>query len=617
MISSLRIKLFLGMTGIIVLFVVLSYLLNTFYLGQYYMAQKKETLTQSYNMLNTHYRGSLDDITIDIEKLERLSGINVTLSSANFQVKYSTQARPPLPIISTEDSQPVFAPLQDPYDPRPGQPPAGQNTAQRPPRGNGQPPRPADAQNQLQPGQNPFPVRPPNGNGQPPRPANAQNQPPPRLNPEPVNQAVINKQNQTPVKQNTTPSVPITVYVQQTGASTAQNQSDKRQTDQDPITNNMRLIRADSLQLKNTPIVFETTSDPRLKNNFLNLIARLNNGDYLLLSTSISAIEESAAIANRFSLFTGLLTIILGGVIVYLFARRTTSPILELKAIAQRMALLDFSKKYEGRSNDEISELGSSINVLSDQLDHSISALRQANEKLQQDIEQKRQIDEMRKEFVSSVSHELKTPISLIQGYAEGLKTDVITDEENKNYYCDVIIDEAAKMDKTVRQLLDLTQIESGHMQLERTNFDISAFLDHVLEKYTPVLSEKKAALIMEKDESVIVNADPVRTEQVLVNYITNAIDHIDQAGTIRIKIATDNRHARISVYNSGPRIPDDSLDMIWTSFYKVDKARTRAYGGTGLGLSIVKAIQELQGNVYGAMNLKDGVEFWFELDKA
>ncbi|WP_232294201.1 sensor histidine kinase [Syntrophaceticus schinkii] len=215
--------------------------------------------------------------------------------------------------------------------------------------------------------------------------------------------------------------------------------------------------------------------DTRLETKFLVLASRLENNEVLVLSTPLAAIGESTAIANKFFLFTGLITIVIGGVAVFLFARSFTKPILQLNDIAQRMSKLDFSKKYAVQSDDEVGQLGKSINSLSDQLDKAIFSLTEANKKLKADIEQERRIDKMRKEFINNVSHELKTPIALIQGYAEGLKLNINEDEENKNYYCDVIMDEASKMNRLVKELLDLSQIESGSFKLDKTAFNLSS----------------------------------------------------------------------------------------------------------------------------------------------
>lgn len=350
---------------------------------------------------------------------------------------------------------------------------------------------------------------------------------------------------------------------------------------------------------------------------YLNFTAKLRNGDYLWLGMPLAEIQQGVAISNQFFLLTGLLTILIGGIIVSFYSKRFTRPILELNAIAQNMAKLDFTKMYPVRSQDEIGELGHSINSLSEQLGRSIRELQQANRRLEEDNERQKKIDEIRKEFISNVSHELKTPIALIQGYSEGLKLNVIENEADKNFYCNVIMDEAAKMNKLVRELLDLSEIDSGFLRLDMETFDLAQLTERVLEKYHLLLKEREIHLVFEADHPAWVRADISRIEQVLANYIDNALGHIEAEKLLRVGVQVRDGKVRCTVFNSGQPIPEEVTEKIWMSFYKVDKARTRAYGGTGLGLSIVRAIMERHQGGFGVRNLEGGVEFWFELEQA
>lgn len=479
--KSVRLRLFTGIGLVIAFFVGMAWILNTFYLQDYYRYQKTSFLMRTAWGIDRAYKGAPTDLSHELEGLERNSGLSIIILDGSYNLKY--YSRTVLDMISKKDEVLV---------------------------------------------------------------------------------ALLNNKN----------------------------------------------------ELQNRGNLTVVTKDPVLQTNFLNLIYKLDNQDILILSTPLLAIEENALIANRFFLYTGLLTLLIGAAAAFLLARQFTRPILDLKNIAQNMARLDFSKKYEQDSQDEFSELGHSINSLSDQLSISIAELQEANKKLQADIERERKIDKMRKEFVSSVSHELKTPIALIQGYAEGLKLNVMEDSEDKEYYCDVIIDEANKMNKLVKELLDLSQIESGYFTLEKIPYDYSAHVDDVLTKLEPMVKEKSLEVQVKKKPGIWVNADLIRSEQVLVNYLSNALNHVDSKGIIKIRIEERNGKVRTTVFNSGQPIPEEAQDKVFTSFYKVDKARTRSYGGTGLGLSVVRAIQELDGNEYGIRNLADGVEFWFELDK-
>ncbi len=365
--------------------------------------------------------------------------------------------------------------------------------------------------------------------------------------------------------------------------------------------------------------VLEMQSDPDIKIDFMVIDRRLNNGDTLHMRQTVAPISESAAVASHFMVFTGLLSILAGCIWAFFFAKRFTLPIQNLNRLAQRMALLDFSQKASIERNDEIGALGQSINHLSDQLDTAISELNQKNRQLLADVEKERQLDKMRKDFISSVSHELKTPLSLILGYAEGLKENVAQDQQSKDYYCSIIMDEAGKMDRLVHDLLNLSQIESGGFQLNRETFNLEVLLGELAQKYQPILTDKGVVLDLQCSTDLFVSGDRLRIEQILSNYLNNAIEHATGEKKISLSVAAaeDPEHVRVTVFNSGFPIPQDSLEKIWTSFYKVDKSRTRARGGQGLGLSIVRAIQELHDNRYGVDNLESGVRFWFDIDKA
>ncbi|MDR3563649.1 MAG: HAMP domain-containing sensor histidine kinase [Negativicutes bacterium] len=363
--------------------------------------------------------------------------------------------------------------------------------------------------------------------------------------------------------------------------------------------------------------ILEMQHDDNIKIDFMTLERKLKNGDSLIIRQPLAQVSESAAVAAQFMVFTGILSILAGSFWAFFFAKKFTTPILELSRLAQNMSRLDFSQRRTITANDEIGQLGASINHLSDHLDAAISELNQKNRQLLADVENERKLDKMRKDFVSSVSHELKTPLSLILGYAEGLKENVAQDDESKNYYCSIIMDEAEKMDKLVKDLLNLAQIESGFYQLTRIDFDLSAMLADIALKYQTVLAEKDITLTLDIKESNFVNGDVLRIDQILFNLLNNAIAHAEFAKNIKITVTDIDERIRVYVYNSGRPIPQDSLEKIWTSFYKADEARTRDGGGYGLGLSIVRAIQELHGNSFGVENLQDGVSFWFDLDKA
>jgi two-component system sensor histidine kinase VanS len=480
--TSIRAKLFIGLTVVILFFVAFSIFLNNNYLESYYLHQKMDLLDSTAKLIDEQYSGAPEDILLALEGAESTVSVNVLILDSRLQVKYLSL-----------------------------------------PRRN------------------------------------------PALRSDPSLDTIIERYDE--------------------------------------------LVRYGSFNL--------ITRDLRLNADFLNLVYLLNNRDILILSTPLAAIQANAAVANRFFLYTGLATLVLGSLAAFLFARRFTRPILEMNRIAQNMSKLDFSQKVEVKSQDELGELGQSLNSLSEQLSRSIAELQAANALLQEEVERERKIDEMRKEFISSVSHELKTPLSRGQGYADGLRLNVAEDEASKNFYCEVIMDEAVKMDKLVRELLELSQMEAGGFKLEKEVFNLAELLELVLAKYEPRLAEMGIKPQLEYAPFIEVYADMTRTEQVLVNYLNNALNHIDENKQLRIGVVSTGDKYRLTVFNSGAHIPKEALPKLFTSFYKVDKARTRSYGGTGLGLAVVRAIQELDRNRYGVENQPGGVQFWFELDPA
>ena len=356
--------------------------------------------------------------------------------------------------------------------------------------------------------------------------------------------------------------------------------------------------------------------DIRTKTNFLEIVWNDEDSDmYVLIRTSVESLQANVVIANKFLAYAGVLVAVIVSVGVFFATKSFIRPMEELSDIAKRMSNLDFNAKYKVQSNDEIGQLGHSINMLSEKLEDTISDLKSANNQLQTDIEQKVQIDEMRKDFLSNVTHELKTPIALIQGYAEGLKDNISEDAESREFYCDVIIDEASKMNKMVKKLLTLNQIEFGNQMVELERFDVAALIRSVLESSEILMKQKEIRVQLEASEKVDVWADEYMIEEVVTNYLTNAIHHAKNEKVIDIRVVEEGKKVRVSFFNTGDPIPQEDIDKIWIKFYKVDKARTREYGGSGIGLSIVKAIMESHNKPFGVTNHSNGVEFWFELD--
>lgn len=356
--------------------------------------------------------------------------------------------------------------------------------------------------------------------------------------------------------------------------------------------------------------------DQRIGSEYVELFGRLDSGDFVYMRTNFQSMTENVDIFNRFIGYValGIVAVTMG--MMLFFSNNFTKPILQISDIANRMANLDFDVRYPVKNrSDEIGVLGESINSLSDNLQKTIGELKSANNELEKDIQNKIHIDEMRQEFLSNVSHELKTPIALIQGYAEGLQDNIQEDVESRKFYCEVIIDEANKMNKMVKKLLTLNQIEFGKNQIEFQRFDIMQLLEGVVHSATLLAEGKNAKIQLVPSDSIYVWADEYMIEEVVTNFVSNAINHVAEDSTISVSVVQNEGVARISVFNEGEQIAEEEMDKIWVKFYKIDKARTREYGGSGIGLSIVKAIMDSHNQLCGVKNRENGVEFWFELD--
>lgn len=393
-------------------------------------------------------------------------------------------------------------------------------------------------------------------------------------------------------------------------------------------TNNIDKLQLQFLEVilgirqNETEIIRQTNSytlerqiDARMESEYLVLWGTLEDGNLVLMRVALESIQESVAISNQLLAIIGIFAVIVSLVLVYIVTRKITDPIVELTNISRKMSELDFDAKYKVTGNNEIEQLGSHINQLSETLEQTISELKSANNELQIDIEKKEQIDEMRKDFLSNVSHELKTPLALISGYAEGLKECVQEDPESRDFYCEVIMDEADKMNQMVKKLLTLNQLEFGNDVVAMERFDITELIRGVLGSASILLQQNEIELSFKEQEHLYVWADEFKVEEVVTNFLSNAIHHCEFEKRIVVYYTKKADCVRIHVFNTGKPIPEEDIGNVWIKFYKVDKARTREYGGSGIGLSIVKAIMDSFHRECGVVNHEDGVEFWFELD--
>lgn len=355
-------------------------------------------------------------------------------------------------------------------------------------------------------------------------------------------------------------------------------------------------------------------------NKFIIMSANLSNGYEMFVKIPVTAIQESVKISNKALVLLGCVLIVISACIASIVSKKFTEPILQLNRITKKMANLDFSEKYSSKNgSEEINDLGQNINEMSEKLERTIGQLRRNNDELEKDVEEKLKIDEMRKQFISDVSHELKTPIGLIQGYAEGLIENVNNDEESRKFYAGVINDEAKKMDMMVKKLLELMKLEYKEHKFKNTQFNLTELIKEELRRETINIKEKNIEIEFDDKREQVIFGDQEYIEQVVNNYLTNAIKHCEKIDnekkiSISYELRKDGK-LRMTVFNTGRKIPEDYINKIWGRFYKIDSSRNREEGGTGIGLALVKAIMNNYGNEYGVKNLENGVEFYADFN--
>ena len=365
---------------------------------------------------------------------------------------------------------------------------------------------------------------------------------------------------------------------------------------------------------ENNKYIINTSFISALESEAIELLSVLDNGYSVQLLTGVAPMKTGIKIFNNFILTLGLLCCLIILVCALWISRSLTRPLKELSSIANDMSSLNFEKKYTGSSNDEVGILGESMNKMSNKLEETITDLKNANINLAQDINRYEALMNSKNEFLSNVSHELKTPVSIIEAYAEGLE-EMDLDEATRNNYCEVIIDESKKLNLLFRKLQSLMNLTSGAEQLDIERYDINAQISDTLKQKELLFSQNNLRVEFDFDEPLYVWADSCLVEEVLLNYLTNAMKYATGERLVKISTEKKDGNCRVSVFNTGNHISDTDAKEIWNSFYMIDKSRKRESDSQGLGLSIVDAIMKAHKKPCGMENTEGGVTFWFELD--
>lgn len=358
-----------------------------------------------------------------------------------------------------------------------------------------------------------------------------------------------------------------------------------------------------------------TVRDTQTDINNLVLTKKVEGTDLVIFAvTSLQSVDEVIGNLNQYYIILFVFTMIIVILIAIIFSKTLSKPLVKMSTIANQIANQNFSEKYIVKSKDELGQMGEALNKISTNLEQKITELVHANEKLAQDYELQLKLKEKEKEFVANVSHELKTPLTVINGYIKGIKNGVY--EQNDLKYCDVILDEVDRMTEMVQEMLDISRLESPIYQLTESTFDLWHTFLKVYDKFKAMADEKGLQVLFEIDEEAYVNGDIKRIEQVITNLFVNAVKYTPKHNRINIKIVyleSFNKYM-FKIENENIFIPNDEIEQIWDPFYRVEKSRNKEFGGSGLGLAIVKQILERHHSSFGVNNTENGVEFYFDL---
>lgn len=368
------------------------------------------------------------------------------------------------------------------------------------------------------------------------------------------------------------------------------------------------------LELSNKEYYIINDVNNRFDNN-ITILSNIEGNNYIIVQTPIKFIKDLSDMAIKYSLYISIFTLLIGAILIYFIAEKATKPIRKLQIIADKISNLDFKDRCDVLTDDEIGLLSKSINNMSEKLQDFVSQLMVANEKLKDDLIRQEKTDKMRKQFIANVSHDFKTPLTLIMSYSEALLDMNNIDEKTKKDYLNIIISEGNKMSIFVQELLKLSQLESGMIELTKSNFSINEIINDTIQK-NKIITESKS-LSIEKNimDNFIVYADYYRIEQVFQNLFENGVKYAPNKSKIIISTEKHGIKCVVKIFNTG-KIQEEDLENIFVSFYRADKSR-KNMGSYGLGLAIVKVIMDMHGENYGCINKDNGVEFFFELQTA
>ncbi|HDR7848938.1 HAMP domain-containing sensor histidine kinase [Bacillus toyonensis] len=331
----------------------------------------------------------------------------------------------------------------------------------------------------------------------------------------------------------------------------------------------------------------------------------------LVVFATFQPIDEASQVLVRFLPYISIIVLVIGLGSAYLYSRFITKPLIYINEGAQKMANLDFSEKIEVRSMDELGELSNSLNDMSINLKQAIFDLQKANLQLKSDIEKEREIETKRREFFAIVAHELKTPLTVMKGYSEGMIYN-IGPYQNRDQYLKKNYQIIENLEQLVREILSMSKLEQHTFKLQLEEVDLSKSIDRITKNLEFFASQKSIQIKKEVDSDIIVHTDCILLEKACKNIIHNAIMYSPYNEKVYIQLTKNSKHNNIQmrVINTGVKIKEEDIQHIFKPFYRIEKSRNRNTGGSGLGLYIVKQIFESLCITYSMSNTKQGVQF-------
>lgn len=378
-------------------------------------------------------------------------------------------------------------------------------------------------------------------------------------------------------------------------------------------SSNTSQLNLDSLT--ENDIFFESKTDQNVTTyHYYTKITFKEGEEWIIeISYSLQVLGEMLSVFTNYYIFIFMILAILVLIFAIWLTEHITKPLLHMKRVTANIAKIDFTEKCEVTSDDELKELATNINIMSDNLNRTLTELKSANERLKDDIAREREFEQMRSTFFSTISHELKTPLTIIKGIATRVQSRSMSPDDVK-IQLDSIIEEVNHMTVMVQDTLSYMKMENPEDVLEYSSFNLKMLIENLNNKVKHIMGEKKLYIHLDLDDEYV-EADSSKIMTVVTNLYSNAIRYTPDGDHIYVTLKRYGNKVQFEIENTGIFIPEEELDRIWEPFYRLEKSRNRNSGGTGLGLLITSKILQMHHSHYGVMNTDRGVKFYFDLD--